>query len=863
MTWESHPARLKYSIVRAKHSTPASPGTPCPSDLKHLYSIIVHFVENLSFLRAPSWSFVPLGGFLFFGPSWITLNCFRQARLPWLLGFLAVVGSPFVQASTFDREVKPFLTRHCLQCHNANLRTAEINLGDFDPEHPVRNQQDLWQAVLRELRAGRMPPPGNPRPTVEQLRRVDQWIEARLEEEAASISPIPGRVTARRLNRSEYDNTIRDWLGLDLSLSEDFPIDDTGYGFDNIGDVLSLSPLLMEKYLAAAEEIAGRAVVVRRKTRPMLARYLASRSQAPPSVPEGIHTVRYSPEGRLRAQHPFPSSGEYELRVRVVDRRRIPPAEEGQWVPAELPSATLSVLLDGSTLQTFHVETDAYHRGTFDIRIRVDSGAHLLEALPRLDSESLGTTFNQAVLEDSVENPPDRLVYADSMEILGPFKVKPKPLTDSHRRVLICEHDPGKHLAGCTDSILRNLTLRAYRRLATEQEIKRLRDLVASAQSDGEPLERGIQLALQAVLASPHFLFRLEFDPEADPAGSAHPLGPYELASRLSYFLWSSLPDDELFGLAQRAELNDPQVLRQQVGRMLKDPRSKALVENFAGQWLQLRNLESAQPDPDRFPDFDEPLREAMRRETELFFRWILEEDRSLIDFLDASYTFLNQRLARHYGHPGVEGSGFRRIELAGDQRGGLMTHASMLTVSSYPTRTSPVLRGKWILETLLGAPPPPPPVMETLEEEPESASMTLRQRLEKHRSLPACAACHRKMDALGFGLENYDAIGAWRKKDGGVPVDAAGELPGGRSFQGPKDLKALLAETERAAFVRCLTEKMLTYALGRGLESYDKTAVDRICRELENNGFRFGQLVQSIVESLPFQMRTTNGGGS
>lgn len=787
----------------------------------------------------------------------------RPGFLPCLLASLALVGSHSLQASTFEEEVKPFLTEHCLQCHNANLSTAEINLSDFDPEHPVRNRQDLWQSVLRELRTGRMPPPGNPPPAVEQLRKVERWIEARLEEEAAGVAPSPGRVTARRLNRSEYDNTIRDWLGLDLGLSEDFPIDDTGYGFDNIGDVLSLSPLLMEKYLAAAEEIAGRAVVVRRKVKPMLARYLASRSQTPSSVPEGVHTVPYSSEGRLLARHRFPSPGEYELRVRVVDRRRAPPAEEGQWAPAELPSATLSLLLDGRTLQTFHVATDAYHRGTFDIRIRVDPGLHLLEASPRLDSESLGTALKQAVFEDRVEEPPERLIYADSMEILGPFKVKPEPLTDSHRRVLICGPDPGEHLEDCTDSILRNLVLRAYRRPATEQEMKRLHRLVASAQSDGEPLERGIQLALQAVLASPHFLFRLEFDPEVGPAGSQHPVGPYELASRLSYFLWSSLPDDELFGLAQSAELNDPRVLRQQVERMLEDPRSEALVENFAGQWLQLRNLESAQPDPDRFPDFDEPLREAMRRETEFFFRSILQEDRSLIDFLDADYTFLNQRLARHYGHPGVEGPHFRRIDLAGGQRGGLIAQASILTVSSYPTRTSPVLRGKWILETLLGTPPPPPPEMETLEEEPNGAQMTLRERLEKHRSLPACAACHEKMDALGFGLENYDAVGAWRTEDGGVPVDTAGELPGGRSFRGPKDLKALLADTERDAFVRCLTEKMLTYALGRGLEPYDKPAVDRICLELENNGFRFSQLVQSIVESLPFRMRTTNGGGS
>ncbi len=692
---------------------------------------------------------------------------------------------------------------------------------------------------------------------------MTQWIEDQLERQAGSVSPSPGRVTARRLNRTEYDNTIRDWLGLDLQLADDFPLDDTGYGFDNIGDVLSLSPLLMEKYLAASEKIAGQAIVVRTEAKPVLARYLASRSAQPPNHPEGVHTVRFSPEGRLRTKHPFPFPGEYEVRVRIVDRRRLPPVQEGNVMPAELPSASLAILFDGRYLQTFHVQPNVYDRGTFDIRTRANSGTHLLEAVPLLDSESLGTSFNQAVIEDLTDPPPARLVFVDSMEILGPFKVTPQPLTGSHRRVLICGHQPGKHLSGCAELILRNLILRAYRRPATEQETERLRRLVKSVQSEGEPLERGIQLALQAVLVSPHFLFRLEFDPEGGPAGAALPVSPYELASRLSYFLWSSLPDDELLRLAEESKLHEPRVLSQQVRRMLKDPKSEALVENFAGQWLQLRNLESARPDPDRFPGFDDELRDAMRLETEFFFRAILQEDHSLLNFLDANFTFLNKRLARHYGHPGVQGEHFRRVELPGDQRGGLITQASILTVSSYPTRTSPVLRGKWVLENILGAPPPPPPVVETLEEQPNTSPMTLRQRLEKHRSLPACAACHEKMDALGFGLENYDAVGAWRTEEDGAPVDASGELPGGRSFQGPGDLKSVLVHTERDAFVHCLTEKMLTYALGRGLEPYDQAAVDQICRELENKDFKFSELVLSIAKSLPFRMRTTNGGGS
>ena len=786
----------------------------------------------------------------------------RQKCLQLLLGFGTAVSLPTAQASTFDQEVKPFLAKHCLKCHNASVRTAEISLDSFEPADPLRPHEDTWRAVLRELRAGRMPPRGNPRPKAEHLRTVSQWIEDQLDRQAQSLSPSPGRITARRLNRTEFDNTIRDWLGLDLQLADDFPLDDTGYGFDNIGDVLSLSPLLMEKYLAASEKIARQAIVVRTEAKPVLARYLASRSEQPTNHAEAVHTVRFSPEGRLRTKHRFPFSGEYEFRVRIIDRRRIPPAEEGDLVPAEPPSANLAILLDGHYLQIFHVQPNAYDRGTFDIRAHTNSGVHRLDAVPLLDSESLGTSFSQTVFEDLTEPPPARLVFVDSLEILGPFKVTPQPLTESHRRVLICGHHPGKHSPGCTELILRNLVLRAYRRPPTEQETERLRRLVESVQSEGEPLERGIQLALQAVLVSPHFLFRLEFDPDGVAAGSTHPVSPYELASRLSYFLWSSLPDDELLGLAEQFKLPEPQVLSRQVRRMLKDPKSEALVRNFAGQWLQLRNLESARPDPDRFPTFDDDLRQAMRQETEYFFRGILHQDRSLLNFLDADYTFLNERLARHYGHPGVQGQHFRKVGLPGHQRGGLITQASILTVSSYPTRTSPVLRGKWVLENILGTPPPPPPVVETLEEEPNASPMTLRQRLERHRSRPACAACHQKMDALGFGLENYDAVGAWRTEEGGAPVDASGELPGGRSFEGPGDLKSVLVNTERDAFVHCLTEKMLTYALGRGLEPYDRAAVDRICKELENNDFKFSQLVLSIATSPPFQMRTTHGGG-
>ncbi|MBM3776189.1 MAG: DUF1592 domain-containing protein, partial [Acidobacteria bacterium] len=489
----------------------------------------------------------------------------------------------------------------------------------------------------------------------------------------------------------------------------------------------------------------------------------------------------------------------------------------------------------------------------FEVRIPVSAGEHTLYgAFPEdyVNSERRDPKNPATPLE--------RAIFVDYFEVRGPYNHNPAE-SSSYRRIFRCNHPGGSHTDLCARQILTPLIRRAYRRPPAQGEVDRLLALYGSARQQGESFEQGIQLALKALLVSPHFLFRVEKDPNPKDA-SAHPVSETELASRLSYFLWSSMPDDELLSLAEQGRLRQPDVFEGQVRRMLRDRRSRALVDNFAGQWLHLRNLKKATPDPGRFPSFNEALRAAMARETELFFEHVLREDRSVLEFLDARYSFLNARLAAHYGVEGVRGREFRRVALDNGQRGGIVTQASILTVSSYPTRTSPVLRGLWVLENILGNPPPPPPPgVPQLNENAASRTGTLRQQLEQHRANPGCAVCHTRMDAIGFGLENYDAVGAWRTHDGGFPVDASGSLPGGKFFQGPAELRAILMK-ERDAFCRTLVQRTLTYALGRGLERYDKGAVEHISSRLAAGGFRFSTLILEIVRSDPFQMRRAEG---
>ena len=778
-----------------------------------------------------------------------------MAPLLYLFCFALVVSFPQSAAAAarardaFQQTVRPFLDKHCGACHNQREKTAGVDFGAYPDEASALESPGVWKRVQRMLSEGRMPPRERPRPPLQDVRKVHEWIESRLKTVARRSQSNPGRVTTRRLNRAEYNNTIRDLLGVDFRPADDFPADDSGYGFDNNGDVLSLSPVLMEKYLDAAAQIAERAIVAESPIAETLERYLAPRIREDEAT-SGPNPIAFSPRGSLRVQHFFPRDAKYTLRLRYVDRRNLGTPKPGDPPPPKWETAPLAVSLDGKRLQVFDIPPNEYAKRQREVTLDVDQGEHTIEAKFLIDTTKI--IDHRAAEYDE----PRRMLFIDHFEIRGPFEPKSPPLKASHRKIFVCGHANWRHRPGCGQRILGDFARRAYRRPVTQSEINALKDLVHLALDNGDSFEQAIQLAVQAMLVSPNFLFRIEDDPDSGEAASAHPVNEFELASRLSYFLWSSMPDERLMERATRLELRQPEVLEQEVIRMMADPRSQALVENFAGQWLELRNLALAAPDPDVFPSFGDDLRSAMRQETELFFETIMREDRSIVDFLDARFTFLNERLARHYGMEGIEGDYFRRINLDGRQRSGMLTQASVLMLSSYPTRTSPVLRGKWLLENILGEPPPPPPPgVPELEETKTASAVTLRQQLEIHRANPACAVCHEKMDALGFGLENYDAIGRWRTHEGALPLDTSGALPGGKSFQGPAELKVLL-RSQKDDFARCLTEKMLTYALGRGLERYDRPVVDRIARRLAEEDYRFSRLLLAIVSSDPFQMR-------
>lgn len=650
--------------------------------------------------------------------SWLGGLPFRNAAgwtAPWALAFASLGFSSAASAAdeaalpTFAEAGVSFLQKHCLDCHSDASAEAELSFEPFRDDASVLGQRERWKIVIGMVETGGMPPEDSAQPTVEERDGFLRVVRGVFERAARDAKPDPGRVTMRRLNRTEYRNTVRDLAGVDFDPTEDFPSDDIGHGFDNIGDVLTMSPVLMERYLAAAEAIVQRA-------------------------------VRDAP---------------------------------------------------------------------------VDSWS------------------------------------ADQ------------------QRLLAC--DASQPLAQQLGEILQRFASRAYRRPATADEVSRLVELAAAVVADGGSREEGVRLAMQAVLCSPKFLFRAELDDRAD-SPEVRPLDEFQLASRLSYFLWSTMPDDQLWELAEQGRLRAE--LDEQILRLLQDAKAEALVDNFALQWLQLKRLETATPDPQRFPRFGQRMRSSMLEETRLFFASVMREDRSILELLDADYTFLNERLARHYGivdthgtragkppvRPGgqpIRGEDFVRVDLVDDERGGLLTQASILTVTSNPTRTSPVKRGVWVLEQILGAPPPPAPPNVPLLPEGEEVELTgsLRERFEQHRSDPVCANCHARMDPLGFALENYDAIGAFRTKDGAFDIDPSGELPDGRKFQTFAELKGILTEM-KDAFARCLCEKMLIYALGRGVEFYDQPEVDRIVAALQRDDYRFSTLVREIVRSDPFQKR-------
>lgn len=733
----------------------------------------------------------------------------------------------------FRTRIQPLVVTHCLDCHSGAKPEADLNLKPYRSSADVLAGRPVWLKALQKLRSGEMPPKDSDQPSSDDRKLLVAWLDDVLNNIDCTSNPNPGHVTIRRLNRVEYRNTVRDLVGIDYKPAADFPADDVGYGFDNIGDVLSLPPLLMEKYLAAAEEISQRAIVTAAASGPLDQRILGiNLNTSSGTAKKGLHGRMLTTSGEMLTEINFPVAGEYELRALAY-------GDQAGGEPVKM-----AFLVDGKSEQTIEVKATQSTATAYLHRTTVKAGPH-----------KVALAFLNDYYNPGAKNPAerDRNLIVEHLDVKGPANFAPQDLPDSHRKIIFVTPDKSTPSRDAARKILTRLAGRAYRRPATDDEIERLLELVSLAEREGDRFEAGIQLALEAILVSPYFLFKVETPVTGD---GDRLLTDYELATNLSYFLWSSMPDDELLLQARSGTLRQDDNLEIQVRRLLTDPKAHALVDNFAAQWLQLRSLDDRTPDPQLFPAFNSELGAAMQTETEMLFAAIVREDRSVFDLLGADFTFVNETLARHYGIDGVRGERFQRIALGGTGRGGVLTHASILTLTSNPTRTSPVKRGKWVLENLLGTPPPPPLPDAMMLEQQSELKGTLRQRMEQHRRDPRCASCHQQMDPLGFALENFDAIGKWRDREEGQPIDASGELPDGTKFRGAQELQQLLLLTKHDEFVHCLTERLLTYALGRGLEYYDQCAVDKITTALAENDYRFSTLVLEIVRSDPFQKR-------
>jgi hypothetical protein len=751
--------------------------------------------------------------------------------------------TPVPKPDTFKTQVAPLLQKYCIECHGPQKQKADLALHKYPDAASAIKDRGTWESVLEMIESSAMPPEGQPQPTAAERQLLIKSIESVLFNLDCDLPRDPGRVTIRRLNRAEYNNTVRDLLGVDFRPADNFPSDDVGNGFDNMGDVLSLPPLLFEKYMDAAEQVARAAVAAASPTTAS-----TQRREKNGLVPEGgaklsgnIYSI--SSTGAVHADFDFPRSGEYALRAQAVAQQAGPDV------------ARMEVRLDGKAKKVFEVRATREAPQTYELRLQVEKGKH------RLAAAFINDYYNPTAKDPKDR---DRNLYVAFLEVAGPLDVPVPSVNETpavRRPLVIVQPGTGKSVKDAARETLNLLICRAFRRRLAPDEVDRFAGLVELAVGRGDSYERGIEVAVSAVLVSPQFLFRVERDADPNDPKAKHTLGDYELASRLSYFLWSSMPDDDLFALATKGTLHQDDVLQQQIRRMLADPKSRALAENFGSQWLNLRGLAEVSPDPQQFGSFNDQLLGDMRRETEMFFEAVMRDDRSVLSFLDGDFTFVNERLARHYGMTGVAGEQFRRVSLAGTQRAGVLTQASVLTLTSNPTRTSPVKRGKWIMENILGTPPPEPPADVPLLEDTQKAApnASLREQLELHRKDPNCAVCHRQMDALGFGFENFDPIGRWRDRDGKFAIDASGTLPSGDKFSGPIELVKILKQ-RKAEFGRSLTEKMLTYALGRGLEFHDRCAVDKIVGELEKNDYRFSILVSEIVNSEPFRMRRGEG---
>jgi hypothetical protein len=841
----------------------------------------------------------------------IMSKCALPCAVLSIIGALtATAAIPPADQAGFQSSVQPFIAKACSGCHNAKLQSGGLNLQVYTTTDAVTKDRQHWELILEKLRTGQMPPPGMPRPAEAETKAATAWISNELDREDRLIQPNPGHTTARRLNRTEYNNSVRDLLGVDFDPAASFPPDDSGYGFDDIGDVLSMSPSLMEKYVSAAEKVARMALYGPPKMQPTMVRHepwfvdfdltkgvKTDYDETGLSLPSALHVV-----------HRFPAEGDYEIAGLLRGNR-----------PAGSEPLQIAFWIDGKQAQVLPYPIPATGevsgvRNQF--RVHVTAGEHMMSASALRIYEGLPVSFkgpnpsklpppparnfggrggagrggrgggapgavgaaapNPATVStlippavpnaaappvpaggrgprpdanasnnDEAANSAGAAVgfFVSNLDIVGPYNEVSGPSEISRKKIFVCS----EQTPACARKIVSTLATRVYRRPATQVEISQLTGLVAMAQKSGDSFNEGLCLAIERMLISPSFLFLIEQNGKLQTA-------QLDLASRLSYFLWGSTPDEELLRLAGEQKLRGPAVLTAQVKRMLKDPKSQSLVDDFAGQWLQFRALESHELERKKYQQYTEYTRMSMAKETELFFANMIREDRPVTDLLNAKYTFINDRLADFYGIPGVKGAEFRKVDLSGTNREGVLTQASVLTVSSYANRTAPTIRGKWVLENILNTPPPPPPPdVPTLDESATGTTVSIREQMEKHRASPVCASCHSRMDPLGFSLENFDAIGQWRAKDGKFPIDASGQLPDGRKFEGASGLVDVLISNPDA-FAQAITEKMLTYALGRGIETYDRRAVKKIVAGMATNQYRFSSLVLGVVNSLPFQ---------
>jgi mono/diheme cytochrome c family protein len=788
-----------------------------------------------------------------------------------ILAAAALASMPLANAQTpaapQSAESQKLVKQYCIGCHNNKLKSASLSLESLDLSK-VSDDAGLWEKVLRKVEAKQMPPMGMPRPDASAQKAFTGYLETELDR-AAAAHPNPGRPTIHRLNRNEYSNAVRDLLALDIKPGSTLPLDDTGYGFDNIGDVLSLSPILIERYMTEAR-IVARMAVGDTGIKPIIdiftpTKEVRAATKGGPRLPRNERIsddLPFDSAGGLSFDYSFPVDAQYTFKIKM---------------PSPAPGFG---------------ETAAPIGQVFDLKIPVKAGVHHIgltfmrsgavpEVLPQLPAARAAAAagggrgpapvYPTAHMDLRMDGA--RLQLYDVKEgangpnfnelaIGGPYDIVGAGNSPSRQKIFTCNPANAQEELPCARKILSTLARQAYRRPVTEGDLK---PLLAFYQTGRKPSEinkaptfnTGIEMALRAMLVSPNFLFRIERDPAGAAPGSVHRVNDFELASRLSFFLWSSIPDEELLTLAGHGKLQDQTVVAAQVARMLDDQKSKAFVSNFSGQWLFLRNLDQVKPDPDEFPEFDNGLRRSFQKETELFFNAILRDNKPVTEFLDAKYTYLNQRLAEFYGIKGVYGPQFRRVELTDPKRGGLLSQGSILTVTSYPNRTSVVQRGKWVLENLLGTPPPaPPPNIPSLDAHGKDGKMTMRQALEMHRANPVCASCHSKMDPIGFALENFNGIGQWRDKDNGSPIDASGKLPDGSAFNGAAGLRQALLSAHQEEFISTLTEKLMTYALGRGVEPYDHPAMRSIMREAEKQNTTIPALINAIVRSPQFQMR-------